>query len=280
MLKVYNKKVKWPAKWSRDEERYFRYVVARYQAFGNLVWDFSKESYNEKDDVLQSRLIDLIRSTDAYKHLTTAHDDEAYEWDPLLSRNLDFRTDQQHSDYAAMIAFDRARRRYPILNSEFGYEFGVEKLPTHTHSNQCDWKEFLRRAYYIYLAGGYGVYYYNNTAWDVIKPDPEPPGMQRWQLLKESLSALPYWRMEPNDQLAAGGACLALPGEAYVFYVEKSSLTVNLSALEQRPSRAEWINTWTGDREKAAVRPGFHKLKKPESFGAAPGLLIVRKKSD
>lgn len=278
MLKVYNKKVKWPAKWSRDEERYFGYVVARYQAFGNVVWDFSKESYNEKDDVLQCRLIDLIRYADAYKHLTTAHDDEAYEWNPIFSRNLDFRTDQQHSDYAAMILFDRTRRQYPILNAEFGYEFGVDKLPTHTHSNQCDWKEFLGRAYHVYLAGGYGVYYYNNTAWDVIKPDPEPPGMKGWQLLEETLSALPYWRMEPHDELAAGGPCLAAPGEAYAFYVEHSTLTVNLSALEHAPVIADWVNTWTGDRQKASsIRPGFHKLKKPEAFGAGPGLLIVRK---
>ena len=278
MLKVYNKKVKWPAKWSPDEERYFRYVVARYQGFGNVVWDFSKESYNEKDEVLQARLIDLIRYTDAYKHLTTAHDDEAYEWDPVLSRNLDFRTDQQHSDYAGMIRFDRARRQYPIVNAEFGYEFGVDKLPTHTHSNQCDWKEFLRRAYLVYLAGGYGVYYYNNTAWDVIKPDPEPPGMKGWQILKETLSALPYWKMEPNDQLASGGPCLALPGEAYVFYAEGVNLTVNLSALDGAPVKAEWMNTWTGERQKAPVaRESFHKYKKPEAFGATPGLLIVQR---
>jgi hypothetical protein len=56
MLKVYNKQVNWPAKGSRDEERYFRYVVARYQAYPNLVWDFSKESYNERDNQLQRNL--------------------------------------------------------------------------------------------------------------------------------------------------------------------------------------------------------------------------------
>ena len=278
MLKVYNKKVKWPPKWSKDEERYFRYVVARYQAFGNLVWDFSKESYNEKDNELQSRLLDLIRCTDAYRHLTTAHDDDAYDWDPDLSRNVDFRTDQQHSDYAEMIRFDRARRPYPILNSEFGYEYGVDKLPTHNHSNQCDWQELIRRAYHIYFAGGYGVYYYNNTAWDVIKPDPEPPGMKPWQILKDSLSALPYWRMQPADQLAVGGPCLALPGEAYAFYVEGANLTVNLSGLEAGAVKAEWINTWTGDRQPAAsVRAKAFRLKKPESFGAAPALLLVRR---
>jgi len=277
MLKVYNKKVKWPPKWSRDEENYFRYVVARYQAFGNVVWDYSKESYNEKDDQLQSKLIDLIRNADAYKHLTTAHDDEAYEWDPVLSRNLDFRTDQQHSDYAASIRFDRARRAYPILNSEFGYEFGVDKLPTHTHGNQCDWQEFLHRAYQIYFAGGYGVYYYNNTAWDVIKPDPEPPGMKAWQILKQSLSALPWWRMDPADELAIGAACLALPGEAYAFYVEGEKVTINLSGLEHGPVSAVWINTWTGEQKKwSSVRPAILKTSKPEGFAPAPALLIVR----
>ncbi len=277
MLKVYNKKVKWPPKWSKDEERYFRYVVARYQAFGNVVWDFSKESYNEKDNLLQSRLIDLVRYTDAYRRLTTTHDDDSYAWNAELSRNIDFRTDQQHSDYAAMIRFDRTRRQYPVVNAEFGYEYGVEKLPTHAHPNQCDWQEFLRRAYHVYLAGGYGVYYYNNTAWDVIKPDPEPPGMKAWQILKESLSALPYWRMEPADQLAVGGPCLALPGEAYAIYVEGVSLTANLVGLERKPTVAEWINTWTGEREQASsIRPGVLRLKKPERLGNAPGLLLVR----
>ncbi len=278
MLKVYNKKVKWPAKGSSEEERYFRYVVARYQAFCNVVWDFSKESYNEKDNLLQSRLIDLVRYTDAYRRLTTTHDDDSYEWNSELSRNLDFRTDQQHSEYAAMIRFDRARRQYPAVNSEFGYEYGVEKLPTHAHSNQCDWQELVRRAYHIYFAGGYGVYYYNNTAWDVIKPDPEPPGMKAWQILKDSLSALPYWRMAPSEQLAVGGPCLALPGEAYAFYLEGTNLIVNLTGLEAGAATGEWINTWTGDRQPiSSIRAGVSRLKKPENFSNAPALLVVRR---
>jgi hypothetical protein len=274
MLKVYNKKVNWPPAGGQDEGRYFRYVVARYQAFSNVVWDFSKESYYEKDDQLQSRLIDLVRSADAYRRLTTAHDDDLYEWNPDLNRNIDFRTDQQHTDWAQMIMFDRALRRYPVVNSEFSYEKGVEDLPTHAHKH--DWEEQLRRAYLIYLAGGYGVYYYNNTAWDVVKPDPEPPGMMRFQLLKDMLSSLPYWRMAPGNHLAVGGPCLALPGQAYAFYVEGAQITVNLTALEGS-ARSEWVNTWTGAREDAGgLRAAVLRLKKPGGFGKAPGLLVVR----
>ena len=275
MLKVYNKRVKWPEKWSRDEERYFRYVVARYQAFSNLVWDFSKESYNEKDEALQSHLMNLVREVDAYDHLTTVHDDDSYEWDPELNRNIDFRTDQQHTDWAQMIAFDRARRKYPVLNSEFGYERGIDNLPSYRVVH--DWQEQLRRAYLVYMAGGYGVYYYHNTAWDVVKPDPEPPGMAGFQLLKNTLSALPFWRMEPANHLAVGGTGLAVEGESYVFYVEGDQLVLDLGRLEQpEKARAEWLNTWDGSKTAVTIgQAGVVRLRRPQAFGKAPGLLIV-----
>ncbi len=275
MLKVYNKLVNWPPRGSRDEERYFRYVVARYQGFSNVVWDFSKEGYYEKDKALEKKLIDLIRSTDAYHRLTTVHDDDAYEWDAALSANLDFRSDQQHERWAEMIAFDRARRQRPVVNVEFGYERGVEDLPTYRVKQ--DWQEVLRRAYLIYLAGGYGAYYYSNTAWDLVKPDPEPPGYTRFQLLRETLSALPYWRMTPSNHLAVGGPCLALAGEVYVFYTEAPKITVNLQDLKT-PAMAEWIDTWTGARQGLEIRhPAVYPLEKPKSFGDAPGLLVVRR---
>ena len=277
MLKVYNKQVNWPQPYSRDEERYFRYVVARYQAYSNLVWDFSKEAHNERDLALQGRLIELVRFTDAYHRLLTAHDDDVFYWTPEFNRLLDFRTDQQHTFWPEMIAFDRALRRYPVLNAEFGYERGVDKFPTYRVEH--DWEEQLRRAWLVYLAGGYGVYYYHNTAWDVVKPDPEPPGMKRFQLLKDTLSALPYWRMEPHNELAVGGPCLALPGTAYAVYVEKGGVTLNLTGLESpEKARAEWVDTWSGKREpvKLGAAPVQRQLRKPDAFGEAPALLVIR----
>ena len=277
MLKVYNKQVNWPKPYSRDEERYFRYVVARYQAYSNVVWDFSKEAHNERDLALQGRLIELVRFTDAYHRLLTAHDDDVFYWTPEFNRLLDFRTDQQHTFWPEMIAFDRALRRYPVLNAEFGYERGVDKFPTYRVEH--DWEEQLRRAWLVYLAGGYGVYYYHNTAWDVVKPDPEPPGMKRFQLLKDTLSALPYWRMEPHNELAVGGPCLALPGTAYAVYVEKGGVTLNLTGLESpEKARAEWVDTWSGKREpvKLGAAPVQRQLRKPDAFGEAPALLVIR----
>lgn len=285
MIKVYNKDVNWPAPGSADEARYFRYVTARYQAYPNLVWDFAKEAYNEKNEVLQKNLIDLVRSTDAYKHLTVVHDDDAYEWNKGLNANADFRIDQQHSDWEQMIAFDREHRTRPVVNVEFSYEVGVEPLPTHTNVNQVDWKEMLRRAYRILMAGGYVAYYYNNTAWDIVKPDPEPPGHARWQILKETFESLPYWRMDPVPALAVGGTCLAEPSTTWLCYLEGSktrrkenNITLNLTKLSG-PATAEWVNTWTGERKAAGqVTGGIVVLDYPETFEKAPALLILRRK--
>jgi len=277
MLKVYNKKVNWPAKHSEDEKKYFRYVTARYQGYSNVVWDFAKESYYEKDEQLQAGLMDYVKQLDAYGRLTTAHDDDLYSWTQQLNRNLDFRTDQQHSDFAEMIAFDRATRAYPVVNSEFGYERGVDKLPSYRVEH--DWQEQLHRGYLVYMAGGYGVYYYHNTAWDVVKPEPEAPGMKPFQLLASTLSSLPWWRMQPMNQLAVGGPCLALPGDTYAFYVKGAQITANLTQLEgASTATAEWVNTWTGEREKAALSGAqVTRLRKPETFQSAPALLIVRR---
>ncbi len=276
MIKVYNKRVKWPDPGSAEEKRYFQYIVARYQAFPNIVWDFSKESYNEKDDRLQHNILGLIRKEDAYGHLVTLHDDTSFLWNEALGRDIDFQTHQIHSHYEATTAFARALYGRPVLNAEFGYELGVEKLPTHAHADRSEWRPFLQRAWTLTLAGSYPVYYYDNTAWDVVKPDPEPPGMARWKLLKDTLSALPYWQTKPHNELATGGICLASPGTAYVFYVTGDKVTTNLRHLEGRAT-ATWVDTWTGQRVEAGTPArGVHVFPRPPAFGEAPAVLIVR----
>jgi len=49
MIKVYNKMVRWPARDSAEDDLFFRWLIARYSAYPNVHWDFSKESNNEKD---------------------------------------------------------------------------------------------------------------------------------------------------------------------------------------------------------------------------------------
>jgi uncharacterized protein DUF4038/uncharacterized protein DUF5060 len=284
MVKVYNKQVRWPAAGSADEARFFRYVTARYQAYPNVVWDFAKESYNEKNNQLQKNLIDQVRAADAYRHMMGVHDDDAYEWDSTLNTNLDLRIDQQHHDWEQMIAFDRAQRARPIVNVEYSYELGVEPLLTHTNVNQVDWKENLVRAYRIMMAGGYVAYYYNNTAWDIVKPDPEPPGYARFQIMKQVFESMPYWRMNPEPSLAVGGTCLSDRSSTMLCLAEgkqprprERRLTLNLTSFASALN-TEWINTWTGEHKPAGkLSPGIATVDYPKEFEGAPALLLLRR---
>ena len=100
--------------------------------------------------------------------------------------------------------------------------------------------------------------------------------MARWQILKDVLSPLPFWRMTPRNGLAVGGPCLAEPGGAHVFYIPAAGVTANLAAL-RGPAAAEWIDTWTGVRVSAGtVQPGLHAFQKPKQFGEAPAVLVVK----
>ena len=284
MLKVYNKQVNWPPAGSVDESRFFRYVVARYQAYPNIVWDFAKESYNEKNNVLQKNLLDQVRAADAYRHMIGVHDDDAYEWDPQLSTNLDLRIDQQHHDWEQMITFDRAQRPRPIVNVEYSYELGVEPLPTHTNVNQVDWKENLARGWRILMAGGYIAYYYNNTAWDIVKPDPEPPGYARFQILKQVFESVPYWRMDPQPGMVVGGTCLSDRSHTMLCLAEgkqprekERALTLNLTPFDG-PLNAEWINAWSGERKPAGkTSTPVARFDYPADFQGAPAILLLRR---
>ena len=134
----------------------------------------------------------------------------------------------------------------------------------------------LHRAYLIYMAGGDAAYYYyNNTAWDIVKPDPEPPGHARWQLMKEILTSVAYWRMTPYNELAVGGSALCDGGRTRVFYAPGPRITVNLKDMET-DATARRVDTWTGEQKDAGVAPPkVMTFQKPAGFGQAPAMLII-----
>ena len=110
-LKVYNKDVTWPAKRSLADDLFFGYVVARYGGYSNVVWDFAKESYNERDKGYCENRLSLIKALDGYRRLVTTHDDWALHFDQLAGGATDFVTDQKHDNFAARIV--DLRRRAP-----------------------------------------------------------------------------------------------------------------------------------------------------------------------
>lgn len=125
--------------------------------------------------------IEFIRMNDAYQHLVTVRDPEA----DSSGRNgpvdwaCDFVSDQVHLKDIAAYNREAIRRQRiwptPYLNIEYGYELGVDQLKTYTGGTTAKWEDVLKWTYALYAAGAYANYYYDNTSWDLIKFEPDPP---------------------------------------------------------------------------------------------------------
>lgn len=274
--KVYNKHVNWPARNSPEEDRYFRYLISRYSAYPNVIWDFSKESYNEKDkDYLKGKLR-FIRANDPYHRLLTVHDDDGPynrgEYDDLL----DFQTDQEHSNIHNTVVKERARKQWPVANMETAYEHGPGGMMDKTYGVVQTPEETLRQAWEVAMGGGYMAYYYTYTAWDVVRPQDTPPGYAYFKRFGDFWRSTGYWKLEPADQRVSKGWCLANPEGEYVVFLNKAQTFTLTVDGAQKPLKAVWYNPQTGERTVAARSvKGTMSFTPATEWGQAPVVLHV-----
>ena len=276
MIKVYNKYVNWPDKGSAEDNQYFRWLIARYAAYPNINWDFSKEANNEKDLNYKLGRLRFLHQNDPYHRLLTVHDDRKTYDDAAYNDLLDYRSDQQHSKWHVTALEHRRQRNWPVVNVEFGYEHGPEGMSDATYEVVQAPEEVCRRAWEICLAGGYTAYYYTYTAWDVLRPQDTPPGYAYFRHLQDFFTGTAYWRMEPHDDLVSEGSCLAEPGREYVVFLNHpKSFSLKLEGL-LAPLPTEWYQPLTGKRQKAgALANGTAQLHPPADWGAGPVALHV-----
>ncbi|HUT94648.1 MAG TPA: DUF4038 domain-containing protein [Thermoguttaceae bacterium] len=276
LMKVYNKMVNWPPKGSVEDDLFFRWLIARYAAYPNVVWDFSKEAHNEKDLDYKLDRFRFIRENDPYRRLVTNHDDDKANDSGVYDAWNDFRADQQHSKWREKILQQRQRRAWPVVNVEFGYEHGPGGMEDKTYGVVQPPEEVCRRAWEICLAGGYPAYYYTYTAWDVVRPEDTPPGYAYFQRLREFFESTRYWELEPADDVATAGWCLASPGKEYVVFLNQGqpfSLKLrgtvgSLSAQWYQPLTGQWVQAGT-------FADGEHELAPPAEWGDGPVVLHV-----
>jgi len=277
-FKVYNKYVNWPAKYSLQDDLYFKYIVCRYQAFPNVIWDYAKESYYETDkDYIKNRL-ELIRMTDGYHRLVTIHDDRLFYARDSHARTLDFHTGQQHHDLHASALLERGKREWPVFNSEFGYECGPKGTGDLTYNVGHSAEELVKRAYQVVMAGAYPAYYHTYTAWDVIEWDLTPPGYRYFKILHDFFTSIEWWRFRPGEEysIGSGGCVLAIPSREYVVFGEVVAL--NLEHLNGLGFSSACIDIFTGDvltggdaePTTGSVNPALHIFRSP--FPGQPGL--------
>lgn len=291
MLHVYNKDVNWPELGSADDDRYWRYIVARYQAFSTIMWDTGKESYHQPADYVWTRLA-LIREHDGYGRLLTAHDvnpPAGHDWGEfgrrythpdkeLLNALVDVVSDQVLIGIYDDALARTTRFAKPYINIEFGYESGLDDLPSDAEDHDQDWQEVTRRHWQVVMGGAYPNYYYRNTAWSLFLPEPTPPGYAAIKVLAEFWDGLRYWLLSPANHLLShqGESTWARAdgGDQFVVYAQEGGeFALDLSGATAAVA-GHWLDPYTG--ATVPVPPlsrGRHRLASPWGTSAAVLLL-------
>lgn len=283
MIYVWNKLVNWPPANSEADNRYFDYVVKRYQAFPNLIWDISKEAlgYGHNDVHYISGRIDRLRRLDAFKRLVTVHD---YGYCKRVPDKVDFISVQiWHSElYSTMRRIYSEWPDQPILNIEHG---GYEEGPYVVFPGCYTSPEFcLERAYQCVFAGTYPTHYWQCAAWNVIIPDIEAmepstrPRLDYYRHMQTLVEKYDLGSLIAGQQKSNSGFCLHNDEDLFIYYVPKENVSIGVRMPKDKKGQTmtgTWFNPFDGTFSEPIVQeitqwPGF---KKPEGDGFA--ILIV-----
>lgn len=257
MIYVWNKEVNWPEANSDADNRYFDYVVRRYQAFPNLVWDISKEAlgYGHTDVGYITDRIERLRDSDAFDRLITVHD---YSYCRKFPKQVDFVSVQLWKSelYGVMRNVCKAIPGKPILNIEHGgYERGPYVVFTgnYTSPEVC-----LERAYQCVFAGTFPTHYWQGAAWNVVIPDfenlppDERPRFDYYQHMRQFVDRYQVEQLIVDDQKSNAGFCLHNDQGLYLYYVPKECEFLGVRPPKDRGDvmKFTWFDPLTGKYEE------------------------------
>ena len=240
-----------------DEQRYYRYCVARFAAFANIMWDVTNEWHLFRDEAWVNKMGSLIKEWDPYDHTTSVHGTGHFPF--RKSPWCDFAMYQswdEHGSYQFMLKNRREQaetgRAMPQVNEEYGYE---DHYP-YPWGEKRKWPlriaESRRKlAWEMTMAGGYqttgeraNVLGYGG--WITGRGNDEMTMLEGYARMREFFEGIPGWKLEPRPELISrGNLCLAEKGKRYVLYLrEGGKATV---ALEGGPFRVRRFNPRTGE---------------------------------
>ncbi len=219
-----------------DEQRYYRYAVARFASFSNVMWDVSNEYRLFRNDAWAEKMGSFIKQCDPYDHLTSTHGhgDFRFRTSPWADFAM-YQSWDEHGGYAFMLRNrqEQARTGRPIpqVNEEYGYEdhypmgWGESrKAPARSADNR------RRLAWGMYMAGCYqttGERADRGTGWGPDtgggwlngRGDDTMVMLQGYAHIVDFFTSIPWWRLQPdNDFFERPDAGSVKPGLTHVVY--------------------------------------------------------------
>lgn len=260
MIYVWNKNVNWPEPNSRADNLYFDYVVKRYQAFPNLIWDISKEAlgYGHNDMKYISEKIDRLRHLSGHRRLLTVHD---YAYCSAFPEKVDFISIQEWRPnlYNEMLNVSQRHANQPVFNIEHG---GYEKTTysifdgAYTDPIVC-----LNRNYECVFAGTYSCYYWQNTSWyNVIYnpsslPKEQQPAFRYYKNLVGLFEKYGFNTLRPT-QFTFTPYCLTDDSLRYLFYLPQGLIALqgDVPALRGKKVATTWFDPLSGSYYAGEIR--------------------------
>lgn len=283
MIYVWNKQVNWPPSNTAEDNRYFDYVIARYQAYPNILWDISKEAtgygHNDMDYIV--RRIERLKKMDGHKRLATVH---AFSYCAKYPETVDFISYQNWtaSLYNQMLETYRKFPDKPILNIEHGgYEIG----PYHVFDGDYDDPvACLDRNYQCVFGGVYSTYYWQDTSWDVViwdrteLPKSQQPRYEFYRHMSRLFNDVDFTAFKPVKRgISSSGFVLSSEDDRYLIYLPAANRRINtrLEAFYGKPMRVKWFNPLTGEYSKETQLMMEQWLRFEPPWQGQPRILIL-----
>jgi hypothetical protein len=214
-----------------EEQRYYRYVVARFGAFENIMWDVTNEWHLFRNESWVHKMGAYIKELDPWDHLTSVHGKEVFPF--RKSPWVDFAMFQQwdeHGSYGFMLKNRQEQaatgKVMPQVNEEYGYEdhypfpWGEKRVwPARIGESR------VRLAWEMAMAGGYQTTgeranVPNYGGWITGRGHKEMTMLKGYARLRDFFERFEWWQLEPHPDLVSTNAmCLAEWGTRYVVYL-------------------------------------------------------------
>lgn len=256
MIYVWNKQVNWPAMYSEDDNRYFDYVIKRYQAFPNMLWDISKEAllYGRCDEAYLQERISRVRDLDAYKRLLTVHD---YGFCANNANIVDFISTQNWNTelYSTMLDVRDKFPNKPIFNIEHG---GYERSPYVIFPGNYDTPEScLSRNYTCAFAGVYSTYYWQASSWSIVIPDiytlkeEDRPRFDYMKHFYTFFEEQDFHSLIPQPEGTSSGWAMNNRNGKMIFFAPDENCSIHLRVPKtEKELKLTWYNPLTGEYQK------------------------------
>jgi hypothetical protein len=206
-----------------DEQRYYRYAVARLAPFANVMWDISNEYRLFRDDAWAEKMGAFVKQCDPYDHLTSTHGHGDFRFRKSAWADFAmFQSWDEFGGYDYMLKNWREQaatgRMIPQVNEEYGYE---DHYPQGWGSNRAaptrSAETRARIAWEIYLAGGYqttGERADRGTGWGPDtgggwingRGDDQMTMLERYGHIYDFFTGITWWKLLPDTNLVVSAS--------------------------------------------------------------------------